>query len=117
MSECNDTLEYKNSLNLTGTDGFLYSPTIQFYQLDKIQSDFIKTIVVLPDTNINSFIDNYGQDKFNESILSFNNFLYSANLNVNLNLKVNYPLVQEGLDKGVAITPIEFDPAVEIEPD
>jgi hypothetical protein len=108
MSECNDTLEYKNSLNLTGTDGFLYSPTIQFYQLDKIQSDFIKTIVVLPDTNINSFIDNYGQDKFNESILSFNNFLYSANLNVNLNLKVNYPLVQEGLDKGVAITPIEF---------
>jgi len=108
MSECNDTLEYKNSLNLTGTDGFLYSPTIQFYQLDKIQSDFIKTIVVLPDTNINSFIDSYGQDKFNESILSFNNFLYSANLNVNLNLRVNYPLVQERLDKGVAITPIEF---------
>ena len=108
MTACNDTLEYKNSLNLTGTDGFLYSPTIQFYQLDKIQSDFVKNIIVMPNININSFIDNYGQEVFDQSILSFNNFLYSANSNVNLNLKVNYPLVQKRLDKGVAITPIEF---------
>lgn len=108
MSDCNDTLEYKNSSNLTGTDGFLYSPTIQFYQLDKIQTDFAKSLVVFPTVNINSFIDNYGQEVFNESILSFNNFLYNANANVNLNLKDNYPLVQERLNKGVAITPIEF---------
>lgn len=108
MSDCNDTLEYKNSSNLTGTDGFLYSPTIQFYQLDKIQTDFTKSLIVFPTVNINSFIDNYGQEVFNESILSFNNFLYNANSNVNLNLKTNYPLVQERLNKGVAITPIEF---------
>lgn len=108
MAECNDTVEYKNSLSLRNTDGFLYSPSIQLYQLDKIQTDFVNNLIVLPTVNINSFIDNYSQDTFNESLLSFNNFLYNANNNTNLNLPENYPLVKERLDRGVAITPIEF---------
>lgn len=108
MTDCNDTLEYTNKSNLKSTDGFLYSPSIQLYQLDRIQTEFESLIAVTPRININSFIDSYGQDAFNTSLLSFNNFLLTANTNTNFNISVNYPLVKERLDRGVAITPIEF---------
>lgn len=106
MTDCNDTLEYKNSNNLIGTNGFAYSPTIQLYQLDAIQQDFVKNYVAAASTPVNSFVGAYGQETFNESLISFNNFLYSSNMN--FNLTDTYPLVKERLDRGVAITQIEF---------
>lgn len=106
MTVCNDSLEYTNLNNLKTTDGFAYSPTIQFYQLDKLQSDFAKNAVIVTDTNI--YVQTYGQDAFNQSLIAFNNFLSASNTNTFLNLSVNYPLVKYRIDRGVAITPIEF---------
>lgn len=105
MSACNDSIESKNSSSLISTDGFAYSPTIQIYQLDKLTADFTKNaVIVLEDP----FIQFYGQEKFNQSLIAFNNFLYGANTNTFLNIPVNYPLVKDRIDKGVAITPVEF---------
>lgn len=123
MTECNDTLEFKNSNNLTtinpfpsistiqsgvaATDSFAYSPTIQIYQLDKLQSNFEKSIVFIPLTD--TFITSYGQAVFDQSLISFNNFLLAAvNTNTYLNLEINYPLVYDRTSKGVAITALEF---------
>lgn len=141
MAECIDTLESKNSNSLTNTDGFTYSPTYQIYQLDRLQADFEKNASIIPTTN--TFIDIFGQEVFNQALISFNNFLYSANYNTNTylastttnvstpsviiniptvdaagntvvntnnpaNLLINYTAVQDRVNTGVAITPIEF---------
>lgn len=105
MAECIDTLESTNSRNLIGTDGFAYSPTIQLYQLDRLTQAFEKGAVI---STANPFVENFGQETFNQSLISFNNFLAAANANQFLNISVEYPLVKERIDKGVAITPIEF---------
>lgn len=105
MSTCNDSIESKNTGSLISTDGFAYSPTLQIYQLDKITAAFEKNSVISLE---DPFIRVYGQDTFNSSLVSFNNFLSAANANTLLNLPVNYPLVQDRLDRGVAITPVEF---------
>jgi hypothetical protein len=107
MAICNDTIENNNSKNLISTDGFAYSPTIQFYQLDKMREEFEKNAVYIP-TN-SKFVDIYGQETFNTALVSFNNFLYESNSNENLNLPVNYPSVQDRINTGVAITPVEFE--------
>jgi hypothetical protein len=103
---CKDTTESINTASLISTDNFAYSPTIQLYQLDRLQLEFEKNIVYVPQSN--EFIDLYGQELFNTALISFNNFLAAANRNPNLNLAVDYPYVQERLNKGVAITSIEF---------
>lgn len=105
MSECIDTLESTNGRNLIGTDGFAYSPTIQLYQLDRLTQEFERNAVISTD---NPFVKNFGQEAFNQSLISFNNFLAAANTNQFLNISVEYPLVKDRIDKGVAITPIEF---------
>lgn len=102
---CNDTPESKNASSLISTDNFAYSPTIQIYQLDKITAEFEKNAIIRFE---DPFIEIYGQTVFNESLISFNNFLSAANANEFLNISVNYPLVKTRIDKGVAITPIEF---------
>jgi hypothetical protein len=106
MSACNDSIESKNTGSLISTDGFAYSSTIQIYQLDKITAEFQKNSVIT--LGVDPFIQDYDQDVFNQSLISFNNFLYAANSNTFLNLPVNYPLVQDRIDRGVAITPVEF---------
>jgi hypothetical protein len=106
MSTCNDSIESKNTSSLISTDGFAYSPTIQIYQLDKITLEFQKNSVIT--LGVDPFIQDYGQDVFNQSLISFNNFLLVANSNTFLNLSVNYPLVQDRINRGVAITPVEF---------
>ena len=109
MTVCNDSIETINTKKLISTDGFAYSPTIQFYQLDKLQAEFQKNAVKSSNTTIiNEFIDLYGLETFNESLIYFNNFLVTANNNENFNLSYNYPLVKDRIDKGVAITPIEY---------
>lgn len=113
MAECIDTSESNNRRSLISTDGFAYSPTIQFYQLDRIQTEFESNAFYIPSslssgTTITDFVDLYGQEQFTQSLISFNNFLLSSNANPSLNLSQNYPLVKQRLDKGVAITPIEF---------
>jgi hypothetical protein len=105
MSVCNDSIESKNSSSLISTDGFAYSPTIQIYQLDKITAEFAKNSVIIFE---DPFIQTYGQEVFNQSLISFNNFLVAANANEFLNLTVNYPLVKSRIDRGVAITGVEF---------
>lgn len=105
MSVCNDSLETKNTGSLISTDGFAYSPTIQIYQLDKLTADFAKNSVI---TFEDPFIKAFGQDVYNQSLVSFNNFLYAANTNTFLDVKTNYPLVNTRIERGVAITPIEF---------
>lgn len=106
MTVCNDSIESRNASSLISTDGFAYSPTLQIYQLDKITAEFQKNSVIT--LGVNPFIKDYGQDIFNQSLISFNNFLYAANSNTLLNLPVNYPLVQDRINSGVAITPVEF---------
>lgn len=106
MTVCNDTLESKNANNLIGVDGFAYSPTIQIYQLDKLRLDFEKNAIVPLETN--PFIQGFGQEVFNQSLISFNNFLLAANSNGDINMSVDYPLVKNRIDRGVAITPVEF---------
>jgi hypothetical protein len=106
MSTCNDSIESKNTSSLISTDGFAYSPTIQIYQLDKITAEFQKNSVIT--LGVDPFIQDYGQNVYNQSLISFNNFLYAANSNTFLNLQVNYPLVQDRINRGVAITPVEF---------
>jgi hypothetical protein len=106
MTDCNDSLESKNASNLISTTGFAYSPTIQIYQLDAIRANFEKNVVYVPASN--EFVDLYGQEVFNQALIAFNNFLSAANTNTNLNLPVNYPLVQDRIDRGVAITPVEL---------
>lgn len=106
MTDCNDSLESKNTSNLIGTTGFAYSPTIQIYQLDAIRANFEKNVVYVPESN--NFVDLYGQEVFNQALIAFNNFLSASNANVYLNLPVNYPLVQDRIDRGVAITPVEL---------
>lgn len=109
MTVCNDSIESVNSRNLISSDGFAYSPNIQLYQLDKLQAEFQRNAAKSSAaTIINEFTDLYGQETFNESLISFNNFLLSTNINDNFNLSTNYPLVKDRLDRGVAITPIEF---------
>jgi hypothetical protein len=113
MTECKDTIESRNASSLRPTTGFAYSPTIQLYQLDALRADFEKNAFYIPSntnagTTLNEFIDLYSQETFNVAIISFNNFLLSANRNDNLNISQNYPFVKERLDRGVAITPIEF---------
>lgn len=105
MAICNDSLETKNSSSLISTDGFVYSPTIQIYQLDKLTAAFEKNSVI---TFEDPFIQRYGQEVFNQSLISFNNFLSASNANQFLNLSVNYPLVKNRIDRGVAITSVEF---------
>lgn len=105
MTVCNDSIESKNSSSLISTDGFAYSPTIQIYQLDKITANFAKNSVIIFE---DPFIQTYGQEVFNQSLISFNNFLSAANANEFLNLAVNYPLVKSRIDRGVAITSVEF---------
>lgn len=105
MNACNDSVESKNSSSLISTDGFAYSPTIQIYQLDKITADFAKNSVIIFE---DPFIQTYGQEVFNQSLISFNNFLSAANTNEFLNIAVNYPLVKSRIDRGVAITGVEF---------
>ena len=96
----------ENTVTLSNTDNFAYSPTIQIYQLDKLRAEFEKSAVIT--TGVNPFIENYGQEAFNQSLISFNNFLLTANANEFLNIAVNYPLVKSRIDKGVAITTVEF---------
>lgn len=115
MTICNDSIEYTNNQNLLSPDGFAYSPTIQLYQLDKLQADFQRSAVKSSETTIiNEFTDLYGLETFNQSLISFNNFLLATNINNNdpnntrFNLSNDYPLVKDRLDRGVAITPIEF---------
>jgi len=109
MTICNDSIENTNTRNLISTDGFVYSPTIQLYQLSKLQAEFAKNATTsATSTVINNFIDIYTEEIFNQGLITFNNFLLSAFTNENLNLAVNYPLVKDRLDKGVAITPIEY---------
>jgi hypothetical protein len=105
MTICNDSIESRNSSSLISTDGFAYSPTIQIYQLDKITAEFAKNSVIIFE---DPFIQTYGQEVFNQSLISFNNFLVAANANEFLNLTVNYPLVKSRIDRGVAITSVEF---------
>ncbi len=106
MAECIDTIEYTNKNNLIGTDTFAYSPTIQIYQLDKIQADFEKNAFY---TSASSDIINlYGEETFNQSLISFNNFLLTSNSATYLDLPTNYPLVQDRINRGVAITPVEL---------
>lgn len=124
MADCNDTLEFKNTTALVstgtngstltgangvplfGTNGFAYSPNIQLYQLDKIQADFEKNAFYAPVSL--DIINIYGEETFNQSLISFNNFLLTANTTAYLNLPVNYPLVQDRINRGVAITPVEL---------
>jgi hypothetical protein len=123
MAICDNSTESINNQNLISADGFAYSPTIQFHQLDKLQADFQRSAVKSSEsTIINEFVDLYGLETFNQSLISFNNFLLSTNINDNIingsaigtpvntsiNLSQNYPLVKDRLNKGVAITPIEF---------
>ena len=105
MSDCNDSLESKNTGSLISTEGFAYSPTLQIYQLDKITAAFEKNSVISLE---DPFIKVYGQEKFNSSLISFNNFISVAKSNVFLNIPVNYPLVQDRIDRGISITPVEF---------
>lgn len=105
MTVCNDTIESKNTRSLISTDGFAYSPTVQFYQLDKLTSDFEKNSII---TFEDPFIKLFGQDTYNQSLVSFNNFLSAAYVNTVLDVKTNYPLVNDRIERGVAITPIEF---------
>lgn len=104
---CKDTIESRNTDSLISTDGFAYSPTIQIYQLDKLQADFEKNAVSRSDYT-NSFVSLYTQDTFNQGLISFNNFLLASSTNTNLNLPVNYPLVNDRIAKGVAITTVEY---------
>ena len=107
MADCNDTLEFKNTSNLINSNGFAYSPTIQIYQLDSLQATFDKSLVFIP--SIDPFVATYGQDVFDQSLISFNNFLLAAAYtNTYLNLETNYPFVNDRISTGVAITPIEF---------
>ena len=123
MTVCNDSIESTNNRKLVSTNGFVYSPNIQFYQLDKLQADFQQVAAKnSAATIINEFTDLYGLEIFNQSLISFNNFLLSTNINDNIligsapgtpvntsiNLSQNYPLVKDRLNRGVAITPIEF---------
>lgn len=109
MAICNDSPESNNSRSLISTDGFVYSPTIQLYQLNKLQAEFEKNAAKLTESNvITDFTDIYTEETFNQGLITFNNFLLSVLTNENLNLAVNYPLVQDRLDTGVAITPIEY---------
>ena len=95
----------QSTSSLISTENFAYSPTLQIYQLDKLALNFEKNSIIRFE---DPFIQTYGQELFNSSLISFNNFLSAANTNQFLNISVNYPLVQNRLDKGVAITPIEF---------
>lgn len=107
MVDCNDTLEFKNTSNLINSNGFVYSPTIQIYQLDSLQANFDKVAVFTP--FIDPFITAYSQTVFDQSLISFNNFLFAAAYtNTYLNLQTNYPFVNDRISTGVAITPIEF---------
>lgn len=106
MAVCDDTIEFKNTSALIGTDGFAYSPTIQLYQLDKIQADFEKNAFYAPVSS--DIVSIYGEETFNQSLISFNNFLLISNSTPYLNLAVNYPLVQDRINRGVAITPVEL---------
>lgn len=109
MIICDNSIESINNQNLISADDFDYSPTIQFHQLDKLQTDFQRSAVKSSaSTIINEFVDLYGLETFNQSLISFNNFLLYTNTNNNINLSQNYPLVKDRLDRGVAITPIEF---------
>ena len=106
MTVCNDSLESKNTSSLISTDGFAYSPTIQIYQLDKLNAEFVKSAVIT--IGVDPYVQNYGQEAYNQSLISFNNFLLVAKNNDYLNMPVNYPLVQDRIDRGVSITPVEF---------
>ncbi len=123
MAICDNSIESINNRNLISADDFAYSPTIQFHQLDKLQADFQRSAVKSSEsTIINEFVDLYGLEVFNQSLISFNNFLLATNINDNIingtatgtpvntsiDLSNNYPLVKDRLDRGVAITPIEF---------
>lgn len=109
MALCDDTIESKNTNNLISTDGFVYSPTIQIYQIDQLQKDFETIAVKTSDSGvISKFVDVHTQEIFNQGLIAFNNFLLSAKNNPNLNVSVNYPSVFDRLSKGVAITPIEY---------
>lgn len=125
VDACKDTLETRNTNSLIGTDNFAYSPTIQIYQLTKLSEEFQKNATkinnssgiinssVINSSVINDFIDLYTKETFNQGLISFNNFLLSANTNTNFKLSVNYPNVYDRLIKGVAITPIEFSAFME----
>ena len=104
---CKDTIESRNTNSLISTDGFAYSPTIQIYQLDKLRADFEKNTVARS-VYTDNFVSLYTQDTFNQGLIAFNNFLLSASTNINLNLPVNYPLVNDRITKGVAITTVEY---------
>jgi hypothetical protein len=106
---CKDTSEERNRNSLISTDGFAYSPNIQIYQLNQLQVEFQKNAAKFStSTIINNFTDLYTQETFNKGLISFNNFLLSSMTNTSLNLPQNYPFVKDRLDKGVAITPIEY---------
>jgi hypothetical protein len=105
MTVCNDSIESRNASSLISTDGFAYSPTLQIYQLDRLTTEFEKSSVI---TFEDPYIKAFGQEEYNKSLISFNNFLSAANVNTFLNVSVNYPAVQDRIDRGVAITPIEF---------
>lgn len=104
---CKDTIESRNTDSLISTDGFAYSPTIQIYQLDKMRADFEKN-TVSSSVYTDNFVSLYTQDTYNQGLIAFNNFLLSASTNTNLNLPVNYPLVNDRITKGVAITTVEY---------
>jgi hypothetical protein len=104
---CKDTVESRNTDSLISTDGFAYSPTIQIYQLDKLRADFEKNTVARS-AYTDNFVSLYTQDTFNQGLITFNNFLLASSTNINLNLPVNYPLVNDRIAKGVAITTVEY---------
>jgi len=106
---CKDTPEERNRNSLISTDGFAYSPTIQIYQLNRLQAEFERNATrITNSTVINNYIDLFTQETFNQGLIAFNNFLLGAFTNTNLNLPVNYPLVHDRLSKGVAITTVEY---------
>ena len=104
---CKDTIESRNTASLISTDGFAYSPTIQIYQLDKLRVDFEKNATARINAT-NNFVFLYTQETFNRGLIAFNNFLLGASTNTNLNIPVNYPLVNDRIAKGVAITTVEY---------
>lgn len=105
MTVCNDntSLEVINNNSLT-TD-FLYSNVVSLRQLTSITSEFEKNMSGAITDTLSKVINEYGQEPFYSSLITYNNFISQQNVFGNL---ITYPNILDRVKKNVAITPIEY---------
>lgn len=105
MAVCNDNTSLEVVNNNSLTSDFLYSNVVSLRQLTSITSEFEKSMSGATTGTLSKVINEYGQEPFYSSLITYNNFISQQNAFGNL---ITYPNILDRVSENVAITPIEY---------